>query len=80
MFFASTRQALEVTERTLRASFVQSGVAEGTLIALARGRIVAVQRFGPDRSHVDRPLPAVRAADEGAACRERLAALVRAAA
>jgi glucosamine 6-phosphate synthetase-like amidotransferase/phosphosugar isomerase protein len=80
VFFASTRKALEVVEQTLQTSFAKREVAEGTLVALADGRIAAVQRFGPDRTQTRRPPPTVPAAEEGAACLARLAVLAPAAA
>jgi glucosamine 6-phosphate synthetase-like amidotransferase/phosphosugar isomerase protein len=78
-FFASTREALEVVERTLSLGFAKHEVDEGTLVVLADGRVAEVDHFEPDRSYVEeRPLPAVRAAAEGARCLDRLAAIVAA--
>ena len=37
---------------------------------------VELGRFTPDRSHVETPLPAVRAPHEGESCLRRLAAIV----
>lgn len=75
-FFASTREALDVVERTLAVGFAKREVDEGTLVVLADGRVAEVDHFEPDRSYVEvRPLPAVRAADEGALCLDRLAAI-----
>ena len=75
VFFASTPEALEVTGRTLRTSLAIREVAEGTLSVLVCGHVAAVQQFDPDRTHVERPLAALPAADEGTACLERLAEL-----
>jgi glucosamine 6-phosphate synthetase-like amidotransferase/phosphosugar isomerase protein len=78
LFFASTRHALEVVERTLRIRLNAAVVDEGRVLAVAGGRIVAEHRFRPDRSYRDRStLPAVRSPYEGRSCLERLAALAR---
>jgi glucosamine 6-phosphate synthetase-like amidotransferase/phosphosugar isomerase protein len=75
-FFASTREALEVTQRTLGIALKKREVEEGALIALKDGDVAEIGSFEPDRSYVeDHPLPAVRAADEGLRCLQRLAAL-----
>ena len=74
-FFASTRQALEVVEDTLRMTLTKREVEEGTLLAFRHGRTAWSERFTPDRSHVEEPLPAVRAAEEGRSCLARLAAI-----
>jgi glucosamine 6-phosphate synthetase-like amidotransferase/phosphosugar isomerase protein len=76
VFFASTRRALEIVEATLRMTLTKREVGEGSLIALRDGRIAATERFTPDRSHVETPLPAVRAPHEGESCLRRLAAIV----
>ena len=78
-FFASTREALEVLERYVRTTLTKREVDEGTLVALSQGRVAWTERFTPDRSYVEEPLPAVRAPDEGASCLRRLAALATAA-
>jgi glucosamine 6-phosphate synthetase-like amidotransferase/phosphosugar isomerase protein len=80
VFFASTREALEIVEDTLRVTLSPREVDEGTLLALADGRVAWRERFRPDRSHEETPLPAVRAPHEGASCLRRLAAIVAAAA
>jgi glucosamine 6-phosphate synthetase-like amidotransferase/phosphosugar isomerase protein len=75
-FFASTRDALEVTERTLGIKLKKREVEEGALLALEDGNVAEIGSFEPDRSYVEeRQLPAVRAADEGLRCLQRLAAL-----
>ena len=75
-FFASTRGALEIVESTLRMTLTKREVSDGTLLALEGAHVASVERFTPDRSHVEQPLPAVRAPDEGATCLRRLAAIV----
>ena len=79
-FFASTRDALEVVESSLRATLRKTEVGEGTLVALRAGKSAWNERFTPDRSYEEEPLPAVRAAEEGVSCLSRLAAIVAAAA
>jgi glucosamine 6-phosphate synthetase-like amidotransferase/phosphosugar isomerase protein len=74
-FFASTREALEVAERYLRMTLTKREVDEGTLVALEGGRVVQSERFVPDRSFEEAPLPSVRAPDEGDFCLKLLAAL-----
>jgi asparagine synthetase B (glutamine-hydrolysing) len=75
-FFASTREALEVAEGTLGIKLKKREVEEGALLALEDGNVAAIGSFEPDRSYVEeRRLPAVRAADEGLRCLQRLAAL-----
>jgi glucosamine 6-phosphate synthetase-like amidotransferase/phosphosugar isomerase protein len=75
-FFASTSQALEVVERALRVKLHASEVAEGTLLELEGGEVVARRSFRPDTSYRERDvLPAVRAPHEGSSCLERLAVL-----
>jgi glucosamine 6-phosphate synthetase-like amidotransferase/phosphosugar isomerase protein len=80
VFFASTREALEIVEDTLRITLSPREVDEGTLLALSDGRVAWRERFRPDRSYDETPLPAVRAPHEGASCLRRLAAIVAAAA
>jgi glucosamine 6-phosphate synthetase-like amidotransferase/phosphosugar isomerase protein len=79
LFFASTRQTLEVVERTLRVGLRKHEVEEGSLIALRGGREAWTERFTPNRNFEERSLPAVRAPDEGASCLRRLAVLAAAA-
>ena len=76
VFFASTRHALEIVEATLRMTLTKREVGDGTLLALEHGRVVRHERFTPDRSHVETPLPAVRAPLEGESCLRLLAAIV----
>jgi glucosamine 6-phosphate synthetase-like amidotransferase/phosphosugar isomerase protein len=76
LFFASTRAALELVERTLRTSLRLGEVAEARKLDIVNGRIVQTSRFRPDRRYrPDEVLPSVRAPREGARCVERLAVL-----
>jgi glucosamine 6-phosphate synthetase-like amidotransferase/phosphosugar isomerase protein len=76
IFFASTRAALEVVERTLRMGLRKNEVAEGAVLALRDGRVESTDGFAVDRSYVEpQQLPAVRAADQGALCLGLLADL-----
>jgi glucosamine 6-phosphate synthetase-like amidotransferase/phosphosugar isomerase protein len=76
LFFASTRDALEVLERTMRVNLRKRSVDEGTLLRIEDGRVTSHERFQPDRSFAeDRVLPAVRAPHEGVSCLQRLAAI-----
>ena len=80
LFFASTRDALEVLEQTIRLSLRKRELDEGTLLHVVDGRIAATHRFHPDRSHVEETLlPSIRAPHEGASCLRRLAAIALAA-
>jgi glucosamine 6-phosphate synthetase-like amidotransferase/phosphosugar isomerase protein len=80
LFFASTRDALEILESTLRLSLRKREVDEGTLLRVEDGRVVSSARFRPDRSYVEETvLPSVRAPHEGASCLQRLAAILAAA-
>ena len=80
VFFASTRDALELVERTLRMTLRKQEVAEGRLLRIENGRIAERVRFTPDRSYREQhALPPVRAPHEGASCIERLAAIAAAA-
>ena len=74
--FASTRETLELAERALRMPLRKRELGEGTLVALESGRIVARERFRPDRSFEEETkLRAVRAPHERTACLERFAAI-----
>ena len=76
LFFASTRSALEVVERTLRVSLRKTALDEGRVLRVRDGRIVDEQRFRPDRSYREETaLPPVRAPHEGASCLARLAVI-----
>jgi glucosamine 6-phosphate synthetase-like amidotransferase/phosphosugar isomerase protein len=80
VFFASTREALEIVEDTIRITLSPREVDEGTLLTLSDGRVASRERFRPDRSYDEKPLPAVRSPHESASCLRRLAAIVAAAA
>jgi glucosamine--fructose-6-phosphate aminotransferase (isomerizing) len=73
--FASTRYALELVERYCRTELDKSELAEGTLVAVEGGRIVARDSFRPDMTFTEEPLPAVRAPHEREATLALLAAL-----
>ena len=76
LFFASTRDALEVLERTLRLTLRKREVDEGTLLRVEDGHVVTAERFKPDHSYVEETvLPSVRAPHEGRTCLQRLAAI-----
>ena len=74
-FFASTERTLEIVETCLSLRLDRRELDDGTLVAVAGGRIAGVERFRPDSRFEEQPLPAVRAPDEGAACLARLAAI-----
>ncbi len=75
LFFASTRLALELVESYAALRLKKSQLDEGTVVAVEHGVIVARERFSPDLSFVEEPLPAVRTPDEARSCLERLATL-----
>ncbi len=75
LFFASTRVALELVESYVDLKLRKSELAEGTVLAVDCGRVVARDTFSPDPSFEEDPLPAVRAPDEARSCLERLATL-----
>ena len=79
VFFASTKLALEVVERTLGVKLEMAELEEGTLVQLDLGRETSRKRFNPDRRFEDKPLPPVRAPKERALCLKRLAVLAAAA-
>ncbi|MDX6512000.1 MAG: hypothetical protein QOE36_1504 [Gaiellaceae bacterium] len=75
LFFASTRRALELVEQYARISLRKTELRDGTLVAAVDGRVAARERFRPDLSFEESPLPTVRAPDEGASCLALLATL-----
>jgi glucosamine 6-phosphate synthetase-like amidotransferase/phosphosugar isomerase protein len=77
VFFASTREALEIVEQYTRVGLRKHEVEEGRLIALRNGREAWRERFHPTREYEERDLPAVRAPAEGASCLRRLAVLAQ---
>jgi glucosamine 6-phosphate synthetase-like amidotransferase/phosphosugar isomerase protein len=77
--FASTREALELSESYAGLDLTKREVPEGTLVTVAGGRIVAAESFEPDRSFREEvDLPAVRAPEERISCLRRLAVLAAA--
>jgi glucosamine 6-phosphate synthetase-like amidotransferase/phosphosugar isomerase protein len=78
LFFASTREALQIAERYTGLRFRKREVSEGKLAAIKGARAVRVENFTPDQTYEPDPLPAVRAPHEGAFCLQRLAALAAA--
>jgi hypothetical protein len=79
-FFASTKDALEITERSLGLKLKKRELREGIVMALEHGKRGPVTGFNPDRAFEESSLPAVRAPHEGAKTLRRLAAIVAAAA
>ncbi len=80
VFFASTRDALEIVSDYAAVRLRASEVRDGTFLALRDGRVARTARFRPDRTYVEETaLPAVRAPGESAHCLERLAAIAAAA-
>ena len=80
VFFASTRDALDLLERYTRTTLRKRELDEGRLVALTAGRVARTERFTPDRTfREEKPLPSVRAPHEAVSCRQRLARLVAAA-
>jgi glucosamine--fructose-6-phosphate aminotransferase (isomerizing) len=75
LFFASTKLALELVESYAGLKLKKSQLEEGTVAAVEQGVIVARDKFSPDPSFEEEPLPAVRAPDEGRTCLARLAML-----
>src|SRR5712691_5468374 len=78
LFFASTKEALEIAERYTGLRLRKRELAEGMLVAVAGARAVRRESFTPDPTYEADPLPAVRAPHEGAFCLQRLAALAAA--
>ncbi len=80
LFFASTRAALDVVERTIRLTLRKRELDEGTLLRVEDGRVTGTERFHPDRAYIEETiLPSVRAPHEGVSCLKRLAAIALAA-
>jgi len=80
LFFASTRDALEVVERYARVKLRKRELEDGMFLALRDARAVRSERFRPNPKFVEpgKPLPAVRAPGESVSCLQRLAALAAA--
>ncbi len=75
IFFASTKRALEVSERFLGIELRKRELSEGTILTLEAGRLACKERFRPDRGFTEQPLPAVRAPGERESCLRLLTAL-----
>ena len=75
VFFASTREALDLAERYTGVRLRKRALPEGALVTVVEGRAVTAERFEPDRSFSEAPLPSVRAPEERQFCLTRLAAL-----
>ena len=75
LLFASTRQSLELAERYARVRLDKHELPVGTIVGALDGRVVAEEKFSPDLSFEEEPLPAVRAPRERETCLARLAAL-----
>ena len=80
VFFASTRDALELTERFADVTLDKRELPEGTLVAAAEGHVVREDSFRPDFTFTEQDLPPVRAPHERRSCLARLTALAAAAA
>ncbi len=81
LFFASTRQALDLVERYAAVRLRKRELGEGTLLAVADGAIRRTSSFEPDRTFVEESLlPPVRAPEESRSCLARLAVIATAAA
>ena len=81
VFFASTRNALEITSEYTGVRLRLSEVRDGTFLGLRDGRVAHTARFRPDRSYVEESaLPAVRAPGQSAYCLKRLAVIAATAA
>ena len=78
LFFASTREALEIAEHYTGLRLRKRQVHEGKLAAFKGSRAVRIENFVPDPTYEPDPLPAVRAPHEGAFCLERLALIAAA--
>jgi asparagine synthetase B (glutamine-hydrolysing) len=78
LFFASTREALEIADRYTGLRLRKREVHEGKLARIKGARAVRVEKFVPDPTYEPDPLPAVRAPHEGAFCLERLAVIAAA--
>ena len=81
LVFASTREALELTERYAGLRLAVREIPEGTALRVSCGRLLGWETFEPDRSFEEETrLPAVRAPEERVSCLRRLAVLAAAAA
>jgi glucosamine 6-phosphate synthetase-like amidotransferase/phosphosugar isomerase protein len=80
LFFASTRDALEVVEHFAGVRLRKQELRSGSFLMLHDGRVAYEARFRADATYVEEnPLPTVRAPGESVSCLERLAVLAAAA-
>ncbi len=77
--FASTEEGLALVESYGRVRLRRREIAEASLVTVAAGRVLRLERFRPDRSFTEEPLPSVRAPEERHFCLSRLAAIALAA-
>ena len=76
LFFASTREALELTERYANVRVRKRELPEGSLVTVADGHAVSIEKFEPDRSFSEEDdLPAIRSPEERVSCLRRLGKL-----
>jgi glucosamine 6-phosphate synthetase-like amidotransferase/phosphosugar isomerase protein len=76
LFFASTRSALELVERTLRLHLRLSELRDGRAIGVVGGVVAHRATFRPDRCFREENVPPpVRAPHEGVSCLEQLTAI-----
>ncbi|HXV34608.1 MAG TPA: hypothetical protein VD769_11410 [Gaiellaceae bacterium] len=81
LFFASTRGALELTERYAGVRLRKRELGEGTFLSVAGGAVRQTESFEPDRTFVEGSvLPPVRAPEEARSALARLAVIATAAA
>ena len=81
IFFASTRDAVDIVSEYAGVRLRATEVRDGTFFALQAGRVARRSRFRPDHDYVeDSPLPMVRAPGESDHCLARLAAITATAA
>jgi glucosamine 6-phosphate synthetase-like amidotransferase/phosphosugar isomerase protein len=79
LFFASTREALDLVERYTGIRLRKRELGEGTLLAVTDGAVRRTDSFVPDRSFVENSLlPPVRAPEEARSSLARLAAIAAA--
>ena len=79
LFFASTRQALEVVEHFAGVRLRKQELKSGSFLMLRDGRVALETRFRADSTYVEEnPLPTVRAPGQSESCLARLAILAAA--
>ena len=78
LFFASTRDALEIAERYTGVRLRKRELGEGRVAAIKGARAIRVEHFVPDPTYEPDSLPSARAPHEGALTLQALAALARA--